>query len=328
MTEVIKQGTHPDPLVDRPPAPIEMTRLQQRALQNSVFQRFRECLALPEQPDLRSAVLQDLSEYHGISKDEALRRCLNWEAESVAEWQASDRSTREGLRDFYNSIESWTFDLSWYALLQATGLAYPVQPIVAAASPKPHQELRHLDFGSGVGTMSQLFQRLGYHSDAADISKPLIEFARFRMNRRGSKIHFIDLNSESLPVDSYDVITAVDTLVHVPDLQETAESLHSSLRPGGLLFANFDIRPPSPENSWHLYSDDRPLRWTLQRVGFEPIRTYDGYITKYRRVDNSGIYGAVRGARDLVMLRSPVRPVVRRTKRLARRTLKRATNAS
>jgi SAM-dependent methyltransferase len=319
MTEVIKQGLHPDPAVDKVPPPAEMTQLQRRAVESAITRRFRECLAMPGQPDLRSAVLQDLAEYHGIPIAEALRRCLDWEAESVAEWRAADRSTDAGLREFYNSLQSWTFDLSWYALLQATGLAYPVQPIVAAASPRADRPLRHLDFGSGVGTMSQLFRRLGYVSDGADVSRPLLEFARFRTSRRDELINFVDLNCESLPPGEYDVITAVDTLVHVPDLRETVTTLHRSLKPNGVLFANFDTRPPSAENSWHLYSDDLPLRWTLQRAGFEPMRNYDGYITKYRRVDNSGLEGALRGGRDLVMLRSPLRPTVRRAKKAARR---------
>jgi hypothetical protein len=87
--------------------------------------------------------------------------------------------------------------------------------------------------------------------------------------------------------------------------------LHDSLQPGGVLFANFDVRPATPENAWHLYSDDLPLRWELQRACFEPEYSLNGMITRYRRVERHGIAHVARGARDVVLLRSPLRPAYR-----------------
>ena len=90
--------------------------------------------------------------------------------------------------------------------------------------------------------------------------------------------------------------------------------------PGGLLFANFDVRPATFENAWHLYDDDLPLRWKLQRVGFEPEEVLDGMITRYRRVETDSVVHQVRGMRDRVLLRSPLRPAIRRTRALLRRS--------
>lgn len=117
------------------------------------------------------------------------------------------------------------------------------------------------------------------------------------------------------------MITALATLVHVPDLVSTSRLLHRSLRPGGLLFANFDVRPESPENAWHLYSDDRPLRWVFQRTGFEPVENLDGMVTKYQRVEPSGLGHGMRGLRDAIALRSPMRPIYRSARRVARRAV-------
>jgi hypothetical protein len=107
------------------------------------------------------------------------------------------------------------------------------------------------------------------------------------------------------------VITAIDTLVHVPDLRATARQLHAALRKDGLLFANFDVRPPTPENAWHLYQDDLALYWQLQRVGFEPVLNLDRRVMCYRRVDPQGAAHRLRGIRDTVLLRSPLRPAYR-----------------
>ena len=159
-----------------------------------------------------------------------------------------------------------------------------------------------------------MFARLGYRTELADISTPLLEFARYRLERRGEAAQYINLNHTAIGVQRYDVITAVDTLVHVTDLPATARELHRAIRPGGYLFANFDVRPSTDENAWHLYSDDLPLRYQLQRVGFEPEETLDGMVTRYRRVDPRSPVHAARGVRDAVLLRSPLRRAVRRTR--------------
>jgi 2-polyprenyl-3-methyl-5-hydroxy-6-metoxy-1,4-benzoquinol methylase len=275
---------------------------------------YRSALLAPGFEDIRSSIIDDLSTYYEMPADECVQRCINWEAWSVQEWQRKDRQSPEALAEFYHTTRSWSFDLLWYAYLQAEGYLYPVSVGLARTVPRPSAPgaLRHLDFGSGIGATAQLFRGLGYESHLADISTTLLDFARYRLGRRGEQATFIDLNTTTIQPDTYDVITAIDTLVHVPDLPATARMLHAALRPGGLLFANFDVRPATDENAWHLYSDDLPLRWQLQRAGFEPEEVFDGMITRYRRVDTSSPMHHLRGIRDAVMLRSPLRPTVRR----------------
>jgi SAM-dependent methyltransferase len=219
---------------------------------------------------------------------------------------------------FYKETRSWAFDLLWYAYLQAEGYSYPVSAAIAECLPPPRPNARHLDFGSGVGATSQLFARLGYETDLADISTSLLAFARFRIERRGERATYIDLNSAALVDARYDVITAIDTLVHVPDVPGTARLLHRALRPGGVLFANFDVRPKSEENAAFLYEDDLPLRWQLHRAGFEPEESLDGMITRYRRVEPAGVAHGLRGLRDAALLRSPARPLYRSLRKQVR----------
>lgn len=320
MTAVEKQGAHPDPLDPAlaPPDPATWGPLQRSAWNSPSMQSLRAALAAPGRGSTRDGVLDDLSNRYGYSRDECVRLCVHWEEWSVREWQAATRDTPESLADFYRSTKSWSFDLLWYAYLQVEGHAYPVAPAVAANAPKGPG--RHLDFGSGVGTTSQIFRALDYETELADISSSLLEFAHFRHTRRGMLARYIDLNQESLEPGRYDVITAIDTLVHVPDVAETVRVLHRALKPGGLLFANFDVRPPSPENAWHLYSNDLPLRFILQRTGFEPEASLDGMITRYRRVEPNGIAHFTRGVRDTVLLRSPLRATFRAVRDALRRS--------
>ena len=308
----LKQGQHLDPLTLGRTAPATWPERRQRAYLSAAQRQYRAALLRDGIDDVRAAVIDDLAAYFGFIPEECVQRCVNWEAWSVAEWQAHPRTSPEALADFYHTVQSWAFDLLWYAYLQAEGFAYPVAVAAAQTLPPPRTGARHLDFGSGTGITSQLFQRLGYESDLADVSTSLLAFAGFRLARRGLSARRIDLNVEALSPRRYDVITAIDTLVHVPDVGETARLLHRALRPGGTLFANFDVRPPTAENAWHLYSDDLPLRWALQRAGFEPEASLDGMITRYRRVETDGLAHLLRGARDTVLLRSPLRPAYRR----------------
>jgi SAM-dependent methyltransferase len=274
---------------------------------------YRAGLRLASHVDVRAAILDDLSTFFGLDPEECVRRCIDWEQWSVAEWHAQARDTTASLTEFYRTTKSWAFDLAWYAYLQSEGFHYPVATVIARSLPRGLRARggRHLDFGSGIGDTAQLFSRLGFESHLADVSTSLLAFARFRLERRNDRVTYIDLNESRVDTNRYDVITAIDTLVHVPDLRATAHQLHAALRQGGLLFANFDVRPPSPENAWHLYHDDRALYWQLQRTGFEPVVNLDRRIMCYRRVDPSGAAHRLRGIRDTVLFRSPLRPAYR-----------------
>lgn len=315
------QGKHLDPLdaATQPPDPAARSVWERAAIESRAMGAFREALTLDGRDGIRAAVLDDLSTYFHLTEDECVRRCVDWEQWSVAEWQATERNTTEEITDFYRTLQSWSFDLLWHAYLQAEGHTYPVSVVVAHSLPSGPLEKRHLDFGSGVGVTSQLFAGLGYETDLADISTPLLAFARYRLERRGAHAAYIDLNESGLAEGRYDVITAIDTLAHVPSVAATALLLHRALKPDGLLFTNFDVRPKAPENAWHLYDDDLPLRWQLQRAGFEPFVNFDGVIAGYRRVEPRGSAHTARGLRDLLLLRSPLRPAYRRVRDALRR---------
>lgn len=287
------------------------TRWRQ-AKHGSELQSFRKSLLLPGIADVRSSIVEDLCEYYRCSAQECVERCVNWERWSVEEWHAKDRTAARDIADFYRVTKSWSFDLSWYAYLQAEGWLYPVSVVIARDFIARHSGRRHLDFGAGIGATSQFFMRMGFESEMADISTALMEFAQFRLARRGVQIRAIDLNTESLPEDTYDIITAIDTLAHVADPGATVAALHRALRPGGILYANIDARPEAPENAWHLYTDDRAFRYQLQRQGFEPIADLDTFSKAYLRVNPGTSIHRLRGFRDLLLLRNPARAWYRR----------------
>lgn len=269
------------------PDPAEYAPARRAAWNSATMELFREALRSPGRPDVRTAVLDDLSSSYGYSAEECVERCIHWEAHNVEEYVRRERTSSEGLADFYDTTTSWSFDLLWYAYLQAEGYEYPSSVVVALDAMSRTSGRDHLDFGSGVGTTNQLFHRLEFHSTGADVSTSLLRFARHRLDRRpeDAGIDLVDLDSATLEPQSYDVVTAIDTLTHVPDLDATLERLHGWLRPGGLLYANLDVRPQTEVNALFLYEEAAPLRRLIARSGFRRVAILDGWMRVYERVD-------------------------------------------
>lgn len=319
-----KQGLHPDPMSPgfRPPDLALMPAQWRSAMSSPEMASYRLALATAGSTDVRQGVLDDLATYHGIDVAEALHRCLHWEALSVDEWRAGDRSTPEGIRDFYNSTQSWSFDLLWYAYLQAAGCNSPVSVVAAMALPGPDVAPVCLDFGSGAGDMAQLLMALNYQVDLADVSKPLLSFAEWRLRRRGQEARFIDLNDEQIGQGCYDVIVAKDVLPHVTDFAATVAGLHRALRPSGILLTTLDIRKPqTPENAWHLYADDLPLRRILRNTGFTVGKNLGCGLQLYHRVEPTGIRHLVRRAGNRVLFSVGV-PVLKFASQIRGRTVR------
>jgi len=300
------QGRHPDPAdpaVARPD-PTRWSAERRRAWDGPEMAALRWALAEPGTADTRAGVLGDLSLYFGLSEDECLTRCLDWEAASVAEWASERRDSDAARVRFYRSTTSWVFDLLWWAYLQSEGFGDPQTVMAAQFARRAAPHGRHLDFGSGVGVTSQVFAALGYATDLADISASLLEFARFRLDRRRLTARYIDLTTGALPEGAYSVVTAIDTLAHVPDVAATAELLHTSIAPGGLLFAGIDARPAGPASSWHLVGDEWTARRELQHAGFRPVRRLGPLLVCYRRVGKGALVHRLRDARDRAVLTS------------------------
>jgi hypothetical protein len=115
------------------------------------------------------------------------------------------------------------------------------------------------------------------------------------------------------------VITAIDTLAHVPDVGATAATLHEALAPDGALLAGIDARPASVENAWHLHDDELACRYALQRVGFRPEQRLGTMLIAYRKVDPGSIGHRWRSVPDWLLFGSPASRAAQRHGRVLAR---------
>lgn len=301
-------GPHIDP-ADLPPVDMSTrSGWHREAFASPEMAAFRRALEIGDL-DVRASVLDDLATFYDVTTDEARRRCLHWEEISLREWDEAggNDDIDAGRIEFYRTTQSWAYDLMWWAYLQAEGHADPSNVITARFLQEWAPGRRHLDFGSGVGVTSQLFAATGWNSTMADLSSTLLDFARFRIERRGGRATTIDLLHEGLPAGAYDAVTAVDTLAHVPDVYDAARRLHAALGPGGLVIANFDVRSEAPETVWHLQDDERRAVYDLRRAGFVPVATLGYELVAYRKAAPSGPRATLRRFGAWLTLVSPAR---------------------
>jgi SAM-dependent methyltransferase len=250
------------------------------------------------------AAIRDLIEYSGLPEDEVRYLAANSQSITAKKWAEADRSTPEGLRAFYSGVTSWVFGTLSYHARQAEQkqTPLPVQAAIALADRKPGA---HLDFGCGVATANLLFARLGWQATAADVAPPLLDFARWRFAKFGVDAKVIDLNTEALPPDSYDLITAFNTMVHVDKPSVALRNLHAALKPGGLLVFDIDSRKKSGTDQWFLYDSHAPILSGMRRLGFAR-RKPAGVLYIYEKVEASPLQREFFGVVDSVRYSRPV----------------------
>src|SRR4051812_6366706 len=78
----LKQGAHPDPCAPgyTPPDLTSAPPLWREAVASPEIEQYRQALGIDGQPDVRAAILDDLSSYYKLDPEECVRRCLHWES--------------------------------------------------------------------------------------------------------------------------------------------------------------------------------------------------------------------------------------------------------
>ena len=228
------------------------------------------------------AVLVELSEYSGKTSEEVRQLASTAPSITKKKWEESDHSTPEGLTNFYNGLSNWVYGTLSYHARQAEreNLPLPVQAAVAISNEPPGDML---DFGCGVATACLLFAKMGWRVAAADISTPLLDFAQWRFKQRGLNAKCIDLKMEQLGSEQYDLITAFNTMAHVPDVEETLHMLRTALRTRGKLIFDVDARKKSQGNEWHLYETNSSVIRQVRRLGFAQMLSVGSLYVYERR---------------------------------------------
>ena len=96
----------------------------------------------------------------------------------------------------------------------------------------PHHP-RHLDVGCAMGSMLEEAKAAGWDPVGVETS----EFAaRYAAEHTGCPVYAGTLLKAALPSESFDVVTLMDVIEHVPNPSELIGEIYRLLRPGGVVF--------------------------------------------------------------------------------------------
>lgn len=227
------------------------------------MRRWTAALLLSGKTNLEQSGLTELAAYFGLSREEARRACETALADSRREWEATARRSPAEVLDFYDRTRSYIFEHVWWHAHDASNNAGNVAVLDFALRQSGR---RYLDFGSGVGSNAILFARHGFKVTLADVSRTMLDFACWRLERRGLAAEYIYLREQDLPDGRFDFITAVDVFEHLIEPGQELRRLSAALSVGGTLVFNYWVGT-DPERPMHILPSADPIFRVLRRSG-------------------------------------------------------------
>ncbi len=232
--------------------------------------------------DPADAVVDELADYFQVPQDEARKRCVDFERRSTVEWNEVDRSTPDGL------IEFWNRNTPIFGILMSHALQYTEEhpavcvDIIEVLADRGIEPGRLLDYGVGPATSSMFFERLGWTVTGADVAQTMLDFASWRAERRASTCTFLNLQDTTPPKEAFDVVVALEVMAHVPDIPATLAEMRSALTGGGILIFNVYAPPNQPEG--HLFVGNYHVIRHVQASGFRLVQRIGKYYM-YEKVE-------------------------------------------
>jgi 2-polyprenyl-6-hydroxyphenyl methylase/3-demethylubiquinone-9 3-methyltransferase len=112
----------------------------------------------------------------------------------------------------------------------------------------PLRGARVLDVGCGGGLLSEALAREGAEVTAIDLAPDLLKIARLHGLESGVRVDYRQQSVEALATEtpgSFDAITCMEMLEHVPNPASVLQACATLLKPGGRLFLSTLNRTPA-----------------------------------------------------------------------------------
>jgi 2-polyprenyl-3-methyl-5-hydroxy-6-metoxy-1,4-benzoquinol methylase len=231
--------------------------------QDAADERWQKILA-PRTGSVRAELILELSEYLSLPPRAIEDRLHDAASRFTEEWRqrVTDPTDEATVIRFYNESQTEIFDLAqWHA---EDPIHLRALMCLDLAQQRPGRRL--VDYGSGIGSDALVFAQAGFDVTLADVSTPLLSFARWRCERRGHRVKVVDLKVAGLPRRSYDAAICFDVLEHVLRPARTLRQINRAMETGGLLFVHAPFGA-DPERPMHVVHEDVITR-RMRAVGF------------------------------------------------------------
>jgi 2-polyprenyl-6-hydroxyphenyl methylase/3-demethylubiquinone-9 3-methyltransferase len=104
-----------------------------------------------------------------------------------------------------------------------------------------------LDVGCGGGLLSEALARSGARVTAIDLAPAVLDVARLHLHESGLQVDYREVSVEALADEmpaTFDVVTCMEMLEHVPDPASVIRACATLLKPGGTIFLSTLNRTP------------------------------------------------------------------------------------
>jgi SAM-dependent methyltransferase len=152
-----------------------------------------------------------------------------------------------------------------------------------------------LEIGPGTGKDSLFFQENGLNVKCIDLSPELVKICQ----QKGLDAQVMDMAELSFPKDSFDVVYALNSLLHIPkkDLPAVLKNILTVLKPNGLFYMGvygsenesehiWENDPYTPKRFFAFYSDEHLQEITgqyFEQISFKKI-TFEGDQPHFQRL--------------------------------------------
>lgn len=109
-----------------------------------------------------------------------------------------------------------------------------------------------LDVGCGGGILAESMAAYGARVTGIDLGEAPLAVARLHLKESGQKVEYLHLSAEDIArerPESYDIVTCMEMLEHVPEPASTIDACARLVKPGGQVFFSTINRNPK---SWLL----------------------------------------------------------------------------
>ncbi len=242
---------------------------------------FQGVLTLPGHNTLQESLCSEAAEFTGQMPVEVSQRVQSSTQVLAELWRKEDRSSEESQTGFYLDNDEYLYDLVRYNSTEVfAGLGAAVTNFVLSKG----KVRKVIDFGAGIGSLGIVLASLGFEVTLADVSRPLLEFARWRFWKRGLQADFVDLTKRQPETCCAHLVSALDTFEHIANLRCTLSDIYEWLMPGGwLVFNSFSENDllADLDHPMHI-SSGRSIFPVMRSIGYGLRMVFEG-LNCYRK---------------------------------------------
>jgi len=292
--------------------------------------RWAEGIRLNSYKDVATNFLDELEGYSKLPRPEVERLFYKGTEAFAKEWEEKYQNDPDARTKFYDESSTHIFFVMHNSAIR-TENSSPLLYLYALEWVKRLNVRRYLDYGAGTGSGAMFFAKQGIGTTVADISGRMLDFAKWRFERRELSAEYLNLRQNKLPKKAFDLITCFHVLQHVEDPVATMRELRDALTQNGILIVNEALRkdPERPMQPDH--GGERTIR-KFRSVGLSMLWSQ---TREMRRLSNTNPQAYQRVERSLLMNTAYlvydtaiISPAMRRVVYLAGRPFKKILESS